>query len=61
MKLMQQWEEMAPIAIVFEAREDVYHFWDIIDTYKATGGPANEGAYQMAVRISDYLSYEAKI
>ena len=60
MKLMQQPTKMTPIAIVFESWDDVYHFWDIINTYKA-GGPADKKTYQMAVRISNYLTNEAKI
>ena len=61
MKMMQQEGAFKPIALVLESEEDALRFWDIINQYVSVGGPASEGAYQMAIRISNWFSNEAKL
>ena len=60
MKMMQQEGVFRPIAVVLETEADVLMFWDIINQYIAVGGPASEGTYQMAGRVSNWLSNVAK-
>lgn len=60
MKMMQQEGAFKPIAIVLDTEEDALRFLDIIEQYVAVGGPASESAYQMAIRISNWFTNEAK-
>jgi hypothetical protein len=61
MKMMQQEGEFKPIALVLETENDALMFLDIINQYVSVGGAASEGAYQMAVRVSNWFSNEAKL
>jgi hypothetical protein len=61
MKMMQQEGAFNPIALVLESEEDALRFWAIVNQYISVGGAASEGAYQMAVRISNWFSNEAKL
>lgn len=59
--MMQQEGAFKPIALVLESQEDALRFWDIINQYITEGGSASEEAYQMAARISNWFSNEAKL
>lgn len=59
--MMQQEGAFRPIALVLETKEDAAQFWDIINQYISVGGAASEKTYQVAVRISDWFSKEAKL
>ena len=59
MKLHQENDGFSPIALVLETRHDVEIFWDIIlRVRKCTDKDAE---YEMAVKISDWLSKEAHL
>ena len=59
MKLTQENEGFSPISLVLETSEDVITFWDMITLVKQ--GTDRDRQYQMAVKISDWLSNEARI
>jgi hypothetical protein len=61
MKMMQQDGNFRPIALVLETEIDALRFWDIINQYVSVGGAASEEAYQMAIKISNWFSNEAKL
>jgi len=59
MKLQQENDGFSPIAIILETRDDVKVFWDM--TLRLKRCTEKDIEYQMAVKISDWLSNEAHL
>ncbi len=59
MKLNQQSSEFSPIALVLETREEAQTFWDLIT--RITHVTNRSAEFEMALRISDWLSNEAHL
>lgn len=57
MKLHQENDGFSPIALVLETRKDVEIFWDMILHIKKCNN--KNGEYEMAVKMSDWLSNNA--
>lgn len=60
MKLMQQDSKFSPIAVVLESEEEVEQFWHLI-RLSAHNVNTDDDARSLAIRISNYLSNEAKL
>ena len=59
MKLQQENDGFSPIALVLENREEARVFWDmVLGVKKCT---EKDSKYQMAIKISDWLSNEAHL
>ena len=54
MKLMKQYNDFNPVAIVIESKEDLKTFWAIIDHAALT--VENDALYKMAIEISNWLA-----
>lgn len=59
MKMMQQEGDFRPIALVLETPEEAAALWDLMLGVKRT--TENETVYQMAVKISDWISNRAHL
>ena len=59
MKPHQENDGFSPIALVLETRRDVEIFWDMVLRIKKCTD--NDAEYEMAGKISDWLSNEAHL
>lgn len=59
MKLMQQNNGFSPVALVLETQRDLEVFWDMVLRIKKCSDKDEE--YEMARKISDWISNEAHL
>ena len=59
MKILQENIEFCPIAVVLETKRELEVFWDIMIRVKKCTDKNDE--YEMAVKISDWLTTEAHL